>query len=65
MDKTIVIMIGLQGSGKSTFYQTHLSVDFVRVNLDTMKTRHQEKLLIDGCICECHRRNATRRRTQN
>ncbi len=50
MDKTLVIMIGLQGSGKSTFYKTKLSTDFVRVNLDTLKTRHREKLLIDECI---------------
>ena len=50
MDKTIVIMMGLQGSGKSTFYNTRLSPDFVRVNLDTLKTRHRERLLIDDCI---------------
>ena len=50
MQKTLVIMIGLQGSGKSTFYEKHLSADYVRVNLDTLKTRHQESLLIDGCV---------------
>lgn len=50
MDKTLVILIGLQGSGKSTFYKKYLSLDYVRVNLDTLKTRHQEKLLIDECI---------------
>ena len=49
MDKTLVIMIGLQGSGKSTFYEKHLSGDYVRVNLDTLKTRHQEALLISEC----------------
>ena len=48
MDKTVVIMIGLQGSGKSTFYKLHLEYDFVRVNLDTLKTRYQEKLLIQA-----------------
>ena len=50
MDKKIVIMMGLQGSGKSTFYATRLAEDFVRVNLDTLKTRHKEKLLVDECI---------------
>ena len=50
MGKTIVIMMGLQGSGKSTFYSQHLSDDFVHVNLDTLKTRHQEKLLIEKCM---------------
>ena len=47
MQKTMVIMMGLQGSGKSTFYAKHLSEDYVRVNLDTLKTRHKEGLLID------------------
>ncbi|MBQ8717551.1 MAG: AAA family ATPase [Clostridia bacterium] len=42
--------MGLQGSGKSTFYKKHLAADFVRVNLDTLKTRHQEKLLIEECL---------------
>lgn len=52
MEKTMVIMIGIQGSGKSTFFRQHLSGDFVRVNLDTLKTRHREKLLIEECICQ-------------
>ena len=50
MDKTIVIMMGLQGSGKSTFYMTHLAEDLVRVNLDTLKTRHRERQLVEDCI---------------
>ncbi len=50
MNKTIAILMGLQGSGKSTFYKTYLSDSFVRVNLDTLKTRHQEKLLIEECL---------------
>lgn len=50
MGKTMVILMGLQGSGKSTFYSRHLSERFVRVNLDTLKTRHQEKLLIEECM---------------
>ena len=50
MGKTVVILMGLQGSGKSTFYRTYLSEDFVRVNLDTLKTRYQEKLLIEECL---------------
>ena len=50
MEKTLSIMIGIQGSGKSTFCHNFLAKDFVRVNLDTLKTRHQEKLLIEECI---------------
>lgn len=50
MGKVLAIMIGIQGSGKSTFYHQFLAKDFVRVNLDTLKTRHREKLLIEDCI---------------
>ena len=52
MQKTLVILMGLQGSGKSTFYQTYLSEAFVRINLDTLKTRNREKLLIEECLTE-------------
>ena len=52
MQKTMVIMMGLQGSGKSTFYAKHLAEDYVRVNLDTLKTRYREGLLIDECLRE-------------
>lgn len=50
MDKTLVILMGIQGSGKSTFYHKHLAADFLHVNLDTLKTRYQERLLIERCI---------------
>ena len=50
INKTLVIMMGIQGSGKSTFYRKYLSDGFVRVNLDTLKTRHQEELLIKDCL---------------
>ncbi len=49
MPQTLAVLIGLQASGKSTFYQCHLAKDFVRVNLDTLKTRHRERLLIEEC----------------
>lgn len=50
MEKVLVILMGIQGSGKSTFYHNFLAKNFVRVNLDTLKTRNQEKLLIGDCI---------------
>ena len=40
----------IQGSGKSTFHQKFLADNFVRVNLDTLKTCHQEQLLISDCL---------------
>ena len=49
-EKKMVIMIGIQGSGKSTFYRKFLSEDYERINLDTLKTRNNEWRAIDDCI---------------
>ena len=49
---TMILMIGIQGSGKSEFYKQYLSDNFVRVNLDTLKTRNEERLLIEQCFAE-------------
>ena len=43
------ILIGIQGSGKSTFYHQFLS-DMVHVNLDILHTRFREKELIRECF---------------
>ena len=51
MEKTAVIFIGIQASGKSTFYKTRLG-ELVHINLDTLKTRHREKLLLEQCIAD-------------
>ena len=48
--KTMILMMGLQGSGKSTFCREILGDTYVYVNLDTLKTRHREKLLIQECV---------------
>lgn len=50
MEKTMVLMIGIQGSGKSTFYHKYLATDYVRVNLDTLKTRNREEQLVSECF---------------
>ncbi len=46
--KTAYIMIGIQGSGKSTFCAKFLP-DAIRINLDTLHTRNKEALLIADC----------------
>lgn len=50
MKKTMVILIGIQGSGKSTFFRRFLEPDYVHVSLDILKTRNRERLLIEECI---------------
>ena len=46
--KTLYIMIGIQGSGKSEFCRRFLP-DVFRVNLDTLKTRNNERKAVEEC----------------
>jgi predicted kinase len=45
-----VIFIGIQAVGKSTFYHERFDTTHVRLNLDMLKTRHREKLLLEACL---------------
>jgi predicted kinase len=45
-----VIFIGIQGAGKSTFYKQFFVDTHIRINLDMLKTRHREKLLLEACL---------------
>lgn len=48
----MAILIGIQGSGKSTFCREYLGDAYVRVNLDTLRTRSKENQLIQACLSE-------------
>lgn len=50
----MVLFIGIQGAGKSSFYQSRFLNTHVRINRDTLKTPHREKLAIEECLA--HRR---------
>lgn len=45
-----VIFIGLQASGKSSFYRHRFFRTHVRVNLDMLKTRSREQGLFEACL---------------
>ena len=45
-----VIFCGIQATGKSTFYQRRFSDTHVRLNLDMLRTRHREAVLLDACL---------------
>ena len=45
-----IIFIGVQGSGKSTFYRERFFETHLRINLDMLKTRHRERLILEACI---------------
>jgi len=45
-----IILVGVQGSGKSTFYRQHFFDTHVRINLDMLRTRHREQLVLGACL---------------
>jgi len=45
-----VIFIGVQGSGKTTFYRERFSDTHVRISLDMLRTRRREQLLLEACL---------------
>lgn len=46
----MVIFIGAQASGKSSFYRQRFSDSHVRINLDMLRTRHRESILLNACF---------------
>lgn len=46
----LVVFIGLQAAGKSSFYRDRFFATHVRINLDMLKTRHREGLLVAACL---------------
>ena len=45
-----VIFIGVQGSGKSTFCKQRFYDTHIRINLDMLRTKNREKLLLSACL---------------
>lgn len=45
-----IIFVGIQASGKSSFYQRFFYKTHVRISLDMLKTRHRESILVNACI---------------
>ncbi len=45
-----IIFMGIQASGKSSFYFDKFSNTHLRLNLDMLKTRNRERILFDACI---------------
>ena len=45
-----IIFIGIQGAGKSSFYKERFFDTHVRINLDMLKTKRRQHLLLAACI---------------
>ncbi len=46
----MVILVGIQGAGKSTFYGERFSSTHTRINLDELKTRGREQEVFADCL---------------
>ena len=46
----VIILMGIQGSGKSTFYKERFVDTHIRINLDMLKTRHRERCIVEACL---------------
>ncbi len=46
----MILFVGIQAAGKSTFYQRQFFDTHVRLNLDMLRTRHRERILLRACL---------------
>ena len=49
-DPTAILLIGIPATGKSTFCRLRFFDSHLRLNLDQLRTRHREKLLLEVCL---------------
>ena len=45
-----IVFCGIQGTGKSTFYKERFFATHVRINLDMLRTRNREDILLHACL---------------
>jgi predicted kinase len=45
-----LIFCGIQATGKSRFYKERFADTHIRINLDMLRTRHREAILVAACL---------------
>lgn len=45
-----VILIGIPGAGKTTFYRERFFETHLRISLDMLKTRERERFVVSACL---------------
>ena len=50
-----ILFIGLQGSGKTSFFKERFFSTHVRISLDLLKTRHRERRFLETCLSTAQR----------
>lgn len=46
----MILFIGLQATGKSSFFQERFRDTHIRLNLDMLRTRHRERVLFEAML---------------
>lgn len=46
----MIVLIGIQATGKTTFYQTHFFTTHLRISMDLLRTRHRENIFLQACL---------------
>jgi predicted kinase len=46
----VAVFIGIQATGKSAFYKQRFADTHIRLNLDMLKTRRRERILLAACL---------------
>src|SRR4051812_37165942 len=46
----MILFIGIQAAGKTTFYRERFFETHVRVSMDLLRTRYRERLFMDACL---------------
>jgi predicted kinase len=46
----VILFVGIQATGKSSFYRRHFFQSHVRVSLDLLKTRRRERRFFELCL---------------
>lgn len=45
-----ILFTGIQATGKSTFYKQNFVDTHIRINLDMLRTRHREAIILQACL---------------
>ncbi len=46
----VIVFVGIQATGKSTYYSRQFGSTHIRINLDMLRTRRRERILVSACI---------------
>jgi predicted kinase len=46
----LLLFCGLQGAGKTTFYNRNFATTHLRISIDMLKTRRREQAILEACL---------------